>query len=80
MDPDKVSILKNAWLPQTPAALLSFISTVGFYKNFLGEKIVQLAKRLREMIQSGNINWTPKSKQTFQMIKDMITDEQFLIW
>ena len=30
MDPDKVSILKNAGLPQTPAALLSFVSTVGF--------------------------------------------------
>jgi hypothetical protein len=79
MDPDKVSILKDAELPQTAAALLSFISTVGFYKNFLGNKFVQLAKPLREMIQSGNMNWTPKNRQKFQLIKDMITNEQVLI-
>lgn len=78
MNLDKVDIINQWELPQTPPGLLSFVPTVGFYKNFLGEKFVQLAKPLREMINSGNMKWTAKNIQKFKLIKEMITSETVL--
>jgi hypothetical protein len=78
MDPEKVRVLKEYPLPQNVAQLHSFVSTVGFYKNFFGKKFTELAKPLREMVQRGSVRWDKSKLECFHKIRDMVAEEKFL--
>jgi hypothetical protein len=78
MDPEKVRVLKEYPLPQNVAQLHSFVSTVGFYKNFFGKRFTDLAKPLREMVQRGSVQWDKNKLECFQKIRDMVAEERFL--
>ncbi len=78
MAQDKVDVIKNWPVPDTAAKLHSFVSTVGFYKNFFGFEFVTRAKKLREMVQSQDMTWTSKRMAAFKGLKAMVTDKKFV--
>ena len=78
MDPEKVKVLKEYPLPQNVTQLHSFVSTVGFYKKNLGKKFTDLARPLREMVQTGSVQWNKNKLECFHKLRDMVAEERFL--
>ena len=78
VDPDKISVIENWWLPTTVKGTQSFLGFCNFYRRFIRDygiivrPIVNLTKTRVRFV------WTQACQDSFQKLKSMLTSAPIL--
>ena len=74
-DPNNVKSIKDWKTPTCVADVKSFLGLVNYLLRFI-PNLATLCKPLQDLCKSNMLfNWSPSTEQTFQNIKNVITDD-----
>jgi hypothetical protein len=79
IDPARVIAIQNISIPRTKKEIQSFLGKINFLRRFI-PNFVELVKHITGMLKKGSeIKWRTEAKDSFQSIKQAISDAPVLI-
>ena len=77
-NPDKIKAIKSYPIPQTKTEIKSFLGLLGYYRKFIKD-FAKLTKPFTECLKKDkSVILTEKYKQTFEICKDLLTNDPIL--
>ena len=78
IDPGRIESIKLITLPHNKKVMQSFLGKINFVRRFISD-FVEIVKPLQEMIKKdSNFKWTKERKESFDKIKEAITESPTL--
>ena len=73
IDPKRVAAIQKIECPRNKKEIQSFLGTVNFLRKFVSN-FAEILREVTNMLKKENqVKWTAKAKQSFQMVKDVIS-------
>jgi hypothetical protein len=79
IDPSRVEAIQALSLPRSKKEVHSFLGKINFLRRFVSN-FAELVKHITTMLKKGNkMKWTTKPKESFNQMKQALTEEPVLI-